>query len=150
LAVAQTVALTCALFFASGCARGENLLEKDQEREAAADQEVVAPTEPEATTRPADLESAPILTMTIEEKQFVPSALTVKPGLYRFRVLNRDAEPNYFWLRRQDGSEAGETFALSIVPGDARNDYYVQLVEGDYLYSAPMPPDAKAFELKVK
>lgn len=135
----------------AGCGpRGTNLLAEDQAR-AANEAAVVRPTERSATTRPADLEAAPVITLTLEGLSFVPTALTLPAGLYRFRVMNLNERPVYFWLRRAEGGpQGGDTVVLATIADQARNDSYALLEPGAYLFSAPMPPDAPAFRLTVE
>lgn len=146
--------LCVAALFAAGCAKGDNLLAEDQERiEQAAAEPAAGEAAPQAaapTTRPADLERSPLLTFDLRGEDVSPSGIELREGLYTFRIVNNDPLPRYFWLRKSNGGANGDTVVLLQLPDDETVEHPVLVAPGDYLFSSPMPPDAKTYNLRVR
>jgi hypothetical protein len=102
------------------------------------------------STQPSALQIAPEREFVIEGELIGPGDLTLEPGLYRFRVVNRGIRSKYFYLRRSDNGDNGETVVLENIPEMETRDHPVLLEPGEYLYSAPMPPNAPANRLVVR
>jgi hypothetical protein len=116
----------------------------------------------EPTTRPSELEAAPMRVFVLQGEDVAlgenavpspPEGLSLPAGLYRFRLVNKSVRPKYFWLRhvaRGGDSPDGETVIVQLVPEENAKDNPVLLEPGDYYYSAPMPIEAERFRLTVR
>lgn len=90
-----------------------------------------------------------IIELTQTTNQFLTQNLSLKPGKYQFRVVNKDVEKDLGFVIQKAADKKGDvmktavpnSFTTAMVKkGEAQYTGVVDLKAGEYVYSCPLNP----------
>jgi hypothetical protein len=90
-----------------------------------------------------------IIELTQTANQFLTQNLSLKPGKYQFRVVNKDVEKDLGFVIQKAADKKGDvmktavpnSFTTAMVKkGEAQYTGVVELKAGEYVYSCPLNP----------
>lgn len=90
-----------------------------------------------------------IIELTQTANQFLTQNLSLKPGKYQFRIVNKDVEKDLGFVIQKAADQKGDvmktaipnSFTTALVKkGEAQYTGVVELKAGEYVYSCPLNP----------